>query len=187
MLWVEQPVGTGFSQGVPQATTEAEVAHEFMGFFENFVDTFDLHGYKVFIAGESYAGQYVPHIASAMLDTNNTKYFDVEATMIYDPTINSFTVMNQIPVVPFVDFWGPLIGLNQTFMDYLHKQSDSCGYTSFLDENLTFPPKGKLPSPPNLNDDQDGCDLATAVQDAATLVNPVSDVMLNVNLNLLMT
>ena len=173
MLWVEQPVGTGFSQGVSDVTTEADVAREFMGFFENFVDTFDLHDNKVFIAGESYAGQYVPYIASAMLDTNNTKYFDVEATMIYDPTINSFSVMNQIPAVAFADYWGPLLGLNQSFMDYLHKQSDSCGYTAFLNDNLVFPPKGKMPSPPNLNGRRADCDLATAIQDAATLVNPV--------------
>lgn len=35
-----------------------------MEFWANFVDTFDLTGYKVYIVGESYAGMYVPYIAS---------------------------------------------------------------------------------------------------------------------------
>lgn len=33
-----------------------------MGFFKNFVDTFGMHGYKVYITGESYA--QVPLAAS---------------------------------------------------------------------------------------------------------------------------
>jgi carboxypeptidase D len=72
VVWVEQPVGTGFSQGTPTATSEADVAAQFMGFWENFVDTFELRNRKVFIAGESYAGYYVPYIADAMLNENDT-------------------------------------------------------------------------------------------------------------------
>lgn len=53
---VEQPVGTGFSQGTPTAKNENEVAEQFLGFFKNFVDTFALQGKKVYITGESYAG-----------------------------------------------------------------------------------------------------------------------------------
>ncbi len=72
MVWVEQPVGTGFSQGTPTATSETDVAAQFMGFWENFVDTFGLHNRKIFIAGESYAGYYVPYIADAFLNENDT-------------------------------------------------------------------------------------------------------------------
>lgn len=58
VVWVEQPAGTGFSpkKGTPSATNELEVAAQFLGFWKNFMDTFGLHGRKVFIAGESYAG-----------------------------------------------------------------------------------------------------------------------------------
>jgi carboxypeptidase D len=60
MVWVEQPVGTGFTQGTPSATNETEVESQFLGFFRKFVDTFAMEGYTVYIAGESYAGYYVP-------------------------------------------------------------------------------------------------------------------------------
>ena len=63
MLWVEQPVGTGFSQGVGTETSQEMVAASFLGFLKNFIDTFGLHGKKIYIAGESYAGMYVPYIA----------------------------------------------------------------------------------------------------------------------------
>ena len=36
MLWVEQPVGTGFSIGKPNATNEEDVSSDFVSFFKNF-------------------------------------------------------------------------------------------------------------------------------------------------------
>ena len=38
--------------------------------------------------GESYAGQYIPYIASAMLDANDTEYYNVKGVQINDPSIN---------------------------------------------------------------------------------------------------
>lgn len=56
MVWVDQPAGTGFSPGPPTVNDETDVANQFMDFWKRFVDTFDLHGRKVYITGESYAG-----------------------------------------------------------------------------------------------------------------------------------
>ncbi|KAL8916656.1 MAG: hypothetical protein Q9172_006196 [Xanthocarpia lactea] len=95
MVWVEQPVGTGFSQGVPTAEDEEDVAEQFLGFFKNFVDAFALQGRKVYITGESYAGYYVPYIANAMLDANDSTYYNVEAILIYDPSTSTDTVQQQ--------------------------------------------------------------------------------------------
>ena len=109
---VEQPVGTGFSQGVPTAEDEEDVAEQFLGFFRNFVDTFALQGRKVYITGESYAGvcstsrqtlsggsqvlqYYVPYIANAMLDANDSTYYNVEAILIYDPSTSTDSVQQQ--------------------------------------------------------------------------------------------
>ena len=55
VVWVEQPVGTGFSQGKPTAQSQDDVAKQFLGFWKNFIETFGMQGYTVYIAGESYA------------------------------------------------------------------------------------------------------------------------------------
>lgn len=55
ILWIEQPIDTGFSTGKVTAKNEDDVAQQLMGFYKNFVDTFSMQGYKVYITGESYA------------------------------------------------------------------------------------------------------------------------------------
>ncbi|KAF4629363.1 hypothetical protein G7Y89_g8787 [Cudoniella acicularis] len=180
VVWVEQPVGTGFSQGIPTATNEADVAAQFLGFWKNFVDTFALQGRRVFITGESYAGYYVPYIADAMLNTNDTTYHNVEATMIYDPSTSYNAIQEQIPAVQFVDYWGGLFPFNDTFSDSIHNMSDSCGYTDYLDTYLTFPPPGPFPTAiPGTNADgspQAGCDIFDAISNEIFWLNPCWDI-----------
>ena len=174
--FVEQPVGTGFSQGTPTATSETDVASQFLGFFKNFVDTFAMQGYTVYISGESYAGYYVPYIADAMHNKNDKEYYNISSILIYDPSLSSNAIQEQIPAVPFVDFWGPLIDLNASFLADIHKRADSCNYTSYLNEYLVFPPKGPLPTPPNVHGNVHGCDLWDDILAAATWVNPCFDI-----------
>ena len=59
MVYIDQPSGTGFSTGPVTVNNEYDVADQFKVFWKNFMDLFDLHGRKVYITGESYAGMYV--------------------------------------------------------------------------------------------------------------------------------
>lgn len=173
MVWVEQPVGTGFSQGKPNISTEAELAEQFKGFYRNFADTFDLHNRSIYITGESYAGQYVPNIASSMLDEKNKEYFNVSGIMIYDPSINADSITEQVPTAAFVDYWGGLFPFNDTIKQQIRDMDDKCGYTAYMNKHLTFPPKGKFPDPHPTTDD---CDIFDFVYSAIFDVNPCFDI-----------
>ena len=61
-------------------------------------------------------------------------------------------------------------------MNFLHEQADSCGYTSFLNEYLVYPPAGPLPNPPMSNDTSGQCDLWDAIFYAELLINPCFDI-----------
>jgi carboxypeptidase D len=80
---VEQPVGTGYTQGEGTATSTEESGVEFLGFLRNFIDNFDLQNKKIYLTGESYAGMYVPYFADAMFKEQDKQYFDVRGTMMY--------------------------------------------------------------------------------------------------------
>lgn len=71
VLWVDQPVGVGYSSpGVPseQVETERQVADRMLDFMLNFYRKFPQYLHvPLFVTGESYGGHYVPAVASRML------------------------------------------------------------------------------------------------------------------------
>ncbi|KAJ6131487.1 hypothetical protein N7523_001193 [Penicillium sp. IBT 18751x] len=176
VLWVDQPVGTGFSIGTPTATTQEETAQDFVKFFKNFQKTFGIKNFKIFVTGESYAGRYVPYISAAMLDEKDKEYFDLQGALAYDPCIGQFDyVQEEIPAVPFVQKNANLFGFNETFMadlEHLHKK---CGYADYIDKYLTFPPPHEQP-PLFFNYTKDAkCDVFDMIYEETFKVNPCWD------------
>lgn len=55
----------------------------------------DLLIYPILVAGESYAGQYIPYIASGFLDEKDETYFNLKGIQINDPSINSDVTMME--------------------------------------------------------------------------------------------
>ena len=151
---VEQPVGTGFSTGKPTATSEDDVAEQFLGFLENLIDTFGLYNKKIYVTGESYAGFYVPYIVDAMYKRKNKKYFDARGLMIYNPSLTQYFVQEDVSAVPYVEKFEGMFGFSPKQMDQFRKQADECGYTEYLKNAMSFPPKGKLPNNPSIGKKQ---------------------------------
>ncbi|KAK4574869.1 hypothetical protein LTR86_001711 [Recurvomyces mirabilis] len=174
MVWVDQPVGTGFSpaaNGTPQTIkNEQDVAVDFAGFWKNFMEQFDLVGHKVYITGESYAGQYIPYIAEYMLDQNDTDYYNVSGIQINDPSINYDDTLIYAPSVWHLNDYSNIFGLNETFMTDINARAEKCGYFEFMETALTFPPLGKLPTAPNSS--EPGCAVWDDIVNAAILINP---------------
>ena len=64
MLYVEYPIGTGFSYGSPLPETEGEASGDMDAFLQSFYKVFDhLKPYDFFVFGESYAGMFVPSVS----------------------------------------------------------------------------------------------------------------------------
>lgn len=166
MVWVDQPIGTGFSPYGDDApaniTNEVDIGRDFAGFWKNFMTTFNMTGRKVYLTGESYAGQYIPYIASYMLDQNNTDYYNVKGIQINDPSIGLDSVLIEgayacdhtsrlltvvAPAVTHLNNYANVFALNDTFMTDINARAERCGYFSFMEEALTFPPAGKFTAP----------------------------------------
>ncbi|TGZ82768.1 alpha/beta-hydrolase [Ascodesmis nigricans] len=73
LLFVDQPVGTGFSYVNTDAYLHEldEMAKHFIIFLEKFFDLFPHYeDDDLYFAGESYAGQHIPYIADAIIKRN---------------------------------------------------------------------------------------------------------------------
>ncbi|KAE8352258.1 Alpha/Beta hydrolase protein [Aspergillus coremiiformis] len=177
VLWVEQPVGTGFSIGKPTATTQEETAADFVKFFKNFQDIFGIKNFTIYVTGESYAGRYVPYISAAMLDQKDKEYYDVKGALMYDPCIGQHDYVQQEAVaVPFVQQNANFFNFNASFMAQIEDLHQTCGFKDFIDEYLTFPPAGIQPQKSFNSMNNGPCDVANLITDAAYVSNSCFDV-----------
>ena len=78
MLYVDQPLNTGFSKG-QGATSEAQVASDFTEFMFQMLDVYpQFQDYDIYLSGESYAGTYIPYISQDLLKNK----FNVKGLLI---------------------------------------------------------------------------------------------------------
>ncbi|KAF3936640.1 hypothetical protein ABW19_dt0203395 [Dactylella cylindrospora] len=76
LLFVDNPVGTGFSYVNTNGYLHElrEMSAQFMIFLEKFFELFpEYEKDEIWIAGESYAGQHIPYIAQAIIERNREK------------------------------------------------------------------------------------------------------------------
>ncbi|KKF93426.1 Pheromone-processing carboxypeptidase KEX1 [Ceratocystis platani] len=79
LLFVDNPVGVGYSYVDTDSYLNElnQMADNMVTFLEKFFATFPEHAdSELYIAGESYAGQYIPYISSAILARNKKKPAD---------------------------------------------------------------------------------------------------------------
>ncbi|KAJ6473225.1 alpha/beta-hydrolase [Mycena sanguinolenta] len=179
VLWVEQPVGTGFSQGKPNITNEVDLAAQLVGFMEQFLEVFsELKGKKLYITGESYAGQYVPYIADFIYENPLAANLNLSLQGIWigDPVLGWDVVQAQIPVVDFVHKYENVFAFNETFMAELDAIAVECNYAGYVEKFATYPPAGLLPLPGKSTEADRGCDVWDTVFDAALTKNPAFNI-----------
>lgn len=177
VLYVEQPVGTGYSLGTPTAQNETDVAAQLVGFFQQFLNVFkELKGKNFYLSGESYAGMYVPYIADYIYSHPSALDLKLKGIWIADPVLGWDVVQNQIPAVNFVHKYENVFAFNQTFMKQLDKINKKCGYDDYMSKYLKYPPRGKLPLPGKSVEYDEGCDVWDLIFEAALLINPAFNV-----------
>ncbi|KAK1230491.1 hypothetical protein PQX77_006419 [Marasmius sp. AFHP31] len=181
VLWVEQPVGTGFSQGTPNITNDDELAEQVAGFLEQFLEVFsELKGNDFYVSGESYAGFYVPYIANWLFEHPGPD-LNLKGIWIADPTLTYGVISQEIPALRFAQANANVFPFNSSFWEQLQNISDSCGYTDYLEKFVTYPPAGQLPFPSGVVEGTLGtvkpeCRIHSPIQRAVGVLNPVFDV-----------
>lgn len=90
VIYIDQPVQTGFSYGTPLLTDMDEVKAEFVYFLGQIWDKFPVLKTKdLYMTGESYAGHYIPAFSWELFQNNNS--FRLKASLIGDPYTAALT------------------------------------------------------------------------------------------------
>ncbi|TFY81154.1 hypothetical protein EWM64_g2853 [Hericium alpestre] len=179
VVWVEQPVGTGFSQGEPDISNDDELAAEVFGFLQQFLEVFqELKGSNFWVSGESYAGFYVPYIANYIYEHPGGLDLDLKGIWIADPSLTYDAVQEEIPALRFAQANQNVFPFNSSFWAELQTISDECGYTDYLDKFVTYPPKGQLPlvgTNGTFRTTRE-CDIYDLIVDEVSILNPAFDI-----------
>lgn len=156
------------------------MAEQFLGFWKHFMETFQMQGWKVYVAAESYGGLYGPYISSHMADANDTRYYDLGGLMVYDGVISDSTVQFNVPVASYVEQNYALMPLDDLTRQHMHNISESCGYDEWITKYLTFPPPGPAPNkPPGVKIEADG--TIASGDECDSLVQLINDRMMEIN------
>lgn len=178
MLYVDQPIGTGYSRGTPSAASQTESAAQFLAFLKKFQTMFGISNFRIFMTGESYAGRYIPYIANAMLDANDTQHFNISGAIIYDGVIgNHYFTQQQVVAYPYVvENWSHF-GFKESDMALFKQLHEQCGFDEYLNKYLTFPASGV--QPPRFWNKTDPevvkCDLWNSALIGVLSINPCFD------------
>ncbi|KAK3995053.1 hypothetical protein QBC44DRAFT_284776 [Cladorrhinum sp. PSN332] len=144
IVYIDQPVATGYSTGSLTINSSEDAAQQFLSWWKNFVDTFSLQGYKIYMAGESYAGMFAPYIASAMIDSACETYYNISGMFIIDPWIAPLE-LHTLPDIQFTEYWPGLFPFNESFRAHLQSVDEYCGKSKLISKYLAYPPSGHIP------------------------------------------
>lgn len=125
LVFLDQPVGTGFSYGDNYHTELNEVAFDFVIFLEKYYSLFPQDRKKdLYIAGESYAGQYMPYFARYILDHNkNGDLYPLKGLVIGNGWISA--TYTGLLYIPFAMENGLVTG-KESFLNPVYKQQEKC-------------------------------------------------------------
>ncbi|RDX43821.1 alpha/beta-hydrolase [Lentinus brumalis] len=143
-IWIDQPVGTGFStaDSTGYVPDEDQTGEDFVGFLSNLVQVFpSLATRPLFLTGESYAGTYIPYITKHIFQHANPPV-NLSKIAIGDGSLGSQATVEHLPVVNVIETYPALIGYDHDVFNYFREQTHLCGF----DLNLTYPQNGHFPT-----------------------------------------
>ncbi|KAJ7769354.1 alpha/beta-hydrolase [Mycena metata] len=143
-VWVDQPVGTGYStsDATGYVPDEDQMGRDFVEFLSNIVKIFpSLAKRPLHLAGESYAGTYIPYITKTIFSTPNPPV-NLTKMIVGDGTLGSAATFLYVPTVTTIETYPQLIGYDADVFNYFRTQEHLCGY----DLNFTYPQNGHFPT-----------------------------------------
>jgi carboxypeptidase C (cathepsin A) len=106
LMWIDQPVGTGWSYGEHAAQSLDEIGNDFVTFMLNFYEEFPVYKTRdLVLTGESFAGKFLSYSTRAILeynaDNSNSFTFPIQSLTLYNPLVDTPTERLHQHELPF--------------------------------------------------------------------------------------
>ncbi|ONM26629.1 Serine carboxypeptidase 1 [Zea mays] len=133
VIYLETPAGVGYSYSADaayyQGVDDKMTAMDNMVFLQRWLQKFPQYrGRDLYIAGESYAGHYIPQLAEAMVEFNNKeeRIFNLKGVALGNPVLEFATDFNSRAEY----FWSHGLISDATFRAF----TSACNYSRYVAE-----------------------------------------------------
>ncbi|SMY24167.1 unnamed protein product [Zymoseptoria tritici ST99CH_1A5] len=142
VVWVDYPIGTGYSHGSITAQDDSDLAQQFLAFWDSFTTTFEMYNHRLFISSESYGGVHVPYISATMIAQGDNTRFNVQGGLMYSPVMPFVKELGlDLATIPtFARYWQPVLNIPSDGRVNVEEMSMACGLDLYFREHLAFPP-----------------------------------------------
>ncbi|KAL8808084.1 MAG: hypothetical protein Q9182_000362 [Xanthomendoza sp. 2 TL-2023] len=149
VLYIDQPVGTGYSSGNRAASNNTETISQFFHWLKAFYDHFPaLKTKNTYVMGESYAGIYIPYFAKALMSNRNILNINLKAIALGDPTIGNNAAMTDLVTTTYLHEISAYYKIPKPILSAFDAADRLCGFDKVMHQ-LTYPPTGKFTIPGN--------------------------------------
>lgn len=152
VLYVDQPVGTGFSTAsnpypvLDNTYVTADFAAWLIGFFEYFPR---LQSKQIHLIGESYAGIYIPYFASQLLESNSSVPLNIASMSLGDGSWGNGAAMSSVATGKYIRSQSALLGIPEDILAVFDEADETCGFNGVLAKSAIYPPQEKFQIPGN--------------------------------------
>lgn len=151
VLYVDQPVGSGFSVASNPYPVQSQdrVTEDFVRWLKSFMKHFPhLQSKKIHFMGESWAGIYIPYFTNALLEDHSLK-LDIRSISLGDGSWGNAAAMSAVATGAYMHAHSSRLGLPKNVLSAFAAADHTCGFDTVLQEAATFPPQGKIHIPGN--------------------------------------
>ncbi|KAL8726750.1 MAG: hypothetical protein Q9181_005936 [Wetmoreana brouardii] len=149
VLYVDQPVGTGYSSGSKATANITDITFDFFHWLQAFYDRFPtLKNKNTYIMGESYAGTYIPYFAKALISNRNLLSINLKAIVLGNPTIGNNAAMTDVVTATYLHQQNTTLKIPEPILSAFDAADRACGFDKVLSQ-LTYPPKAQIHIPSN--------------------------------------
>ena len=152
VLYVDQPVGTGFSTASKPypVKTQERVTDDFYKWLKSFLLNFPhLRSKNVHLIGESYAGIYIPYFAAAIAENQNSFHINLRSMSLGDGTWGNAAAMSAVVADSYLEEHKSTLKVPDDIVSAFTDARQTCGFDVVLEEAHTYPPAGKIMIPGN--------------------------------------
>lgn len=152
VLYIDQPVGTGFSTASEPYPVKdnARVTSDFYAWLGSFYKLFpQLLGKRTHMMGESYAGIYIPYFASKIMDNHDSLPVNLKSISLGDGTFGNNAAMSSVATGSYLRSQSSILGIPDDILDAFSEADAICGFDQVMEQANTFSPKGVIHIPGN--------------------------------------